>query len=95
MSVSGLLTPGISNLTGASNFPSIGRVDKLLEIGILKVLAKARPLLSNPDAAKPRRCLVRRDGACTRGQLSGIACHSYGELCFRHKKQQHSTCCNA
>ena len=48
-------TLGVRNPTSASNLSSIGGVNKVLEIGVFDVLAKARLLFSDLSAAQFRR----------------------------------------
>ncbi|KAE8124891.1 hypothetical protein FH972_019736 [Carpinus fangiana] len=84
------LALGEGSSTSVCNFPSIGGVHKLFEVGILEVLAEAGLLLLDLTAANCRWCTGRCDCTHTRAQLCGVACYCHCYMCFSKEQQQQS-----
>lgn len=84
------LALGEGSSTSVCNFPGIGGVHKLFEVGILEVLAEAGFLFLDLTTADCRWCTGRCDCTHTRAQLCGVACYCHCYMCFSKEQQQQS-----
>uniref|UniRef100_A0A8R7K461 Uncharacterized protein n=1 Tax=Triticum urartu TaxID=4572 RepID=A0A8R7K461_TRIUA len=60
------------HLAGGQDLLAVGGVDVLLQVGVTRILAHARPLRLHPAAAHCRRRRVPNDRARTRAQLQRV-----------------------
>uniref|UniRef100_A0A8R7K346 Uncharacterized protein n=1 Tax=Triticum urartu TaxID=4572 RepID=A0A8R7K346_TRIUA len=73
------------HLAGGQDLLAVGGVDVLLQVGVARVLAHARPLRLHPAAAHRRRRRVPDDRARTRAELQRVARRRLGACRGHHQ----------
>ncbi|KAE8794905.1 hypothetical protein D1007_30091 [Hordeum vulgare] len=88
------LTGWHGHLAGSQDLLAVGGVDVLLQVGVARVLAHARPLLPHLAAARRRGRRVPDDSPRARGELQRVAgrCLGSGRRHHQHHRREGQEC---